>query len=140
MALHLNRRGFLASTAGFLALHPFSVRAQSNQAHLRIMETTDLHVHVHPYDYYGDKPTDTVGLARTATIIRNIRDFHQYFGHYHTGGNPGRNEIDETQEIYYPPIMKAIAETGFQGYVAHEFVPKGDPLAALTYATRICDV
>lgn len=73
-------------------------------------------------------------------IIRNIRDFHQYFGHYHTGGNPGRNEIDETQEIYYPPIMKAIADTDFQGYVAHEFVPKGDPLAALTYATRICDV
>ncbi len=73
-------------------------------------------------------------------IIRNIRDFHPYFGHYHTGGNPGRHEIDETQEINYPPIMKAIAETGFQGYVAHEFVPKGDPLAALTYATRICDV
>ncbi len=73
-------------------------------------------------------------------IIRNIREFHPYFGHYHTGGNPGRHEIDETQEIYYPPIMKAIAETGFQGYVAHEFVPKGDPLAALTYATRICDV
>jgi hydroxypyruvate isomerase len=73
-------------------------------------------------------------------IIRNIKDFHAYFGHYHTGGNPGRNEIDETQEIYYPAVMKAIAETGFQGYVAHEFVPKGDPLAALTYATRICDV
>jgi hydroxypyruvate isomerase len=73
-------------------------------------------------------------------IIRNIRDFGQYFGHYHTGGNPGRNEINETQELYYPAIMKAIAETGFKGYVAHEFVPKGDPLAALTYAARICDV
>ena len=73
-------------------------------------------------------------------IIRNIRDFGQYFGHYHTGGNPGRNEIDETQELYYPAIMKAVAETGFEGYVAHEFVPKGDPLKALTYAARICDV
>ncbi|MBN2128750.1 MAG: TIM barrel protein [Sedimentisphaerales bacterium] len=73
-------------------------------------------------------------------IIRTIRTYKDYIGHYHTGGNPGRNEIDDTQELYYPAIMKAIAETGFKGYVAHEFVPKGDPLAALTYATRICDV
>jgi hydroxypyruvate isomerase len=73
-------------------------------------------------------------------IIRTIRDNKDYIGHYHTGGNPGRNEIDETQELYYPAIMRAVAETGFTGYVAHEFVPKGDPLAALTYATRICDV
>lgn len=73
-------------------------------------------------------------------IIRTIRENKDYIGHYHTGGNPGRNEIDETQELYYPAIMRAIAETGFTGYVAHEFVPKGDPLKALTYATRICDV
>ena len=73
-------------------------------------------------------------------IIRTIRDNKDYIGHYHTGGNPGRNEIDETQELYYPAIMRAIAETGFKGYVAHEFVPKGDPLAALSYAVRICDV
>jgi hydroxypyruvate isomerase len=73
-------------------------------------------------------------------IIRTIRDYKDYLGHYHTGGNPGRNEIDDTQELYYPAIMKAIAETGFKGYVAHEFVPKGDPLAGLTYAARICDV
>jgi hydroxypyruvate isomerase len=73
-------------------------------------------------------------------IIRTIRDYHQYFGHYHTGGNPGRNEIDETQELYYPAIMRAIAETGFKGYVAHEFVPKRDPIESLAYAVRICDV
>lgn len=73
-------------------------------------------------------------------IIRTIRDNKEYIGHYHTGGNPGRNEIDETQELYYPAIMRAVAETGFTGYVAHEFVPKGDPLKGLTYATRICDV
>ncbi len=73
-------------------------------------------------------------------IIRTIRDYKDYLGHYHTGGNPGRNEIDDTQELYYPAILKAIAETGFKGYVAHEFVPKGDPLAGLTYAARICDV
>jgi len=73
-------------------------------------------------------------------IIRTIRENADYIGHYHTGGNPGRNEIDETQELYYPAILRAIAETGFTGYVGHEFVPKGDPLAALTYAARICDV
>ncbi len=73
-------------------------------------------------------------------IISTIRENKDYIAHYHTGGNPGRNEIDETQELYYPAIMKAIAETGFKGYVAHEFIPKGDPLASLTYAARICDV
>ncbi len=73
-------------------------------------------------------------------IIRTIRDNKDYISHYHTGGNPGRNEIDDTQELYYPAIMKAIAETGFKGYVAHEFVPKRDPLESLTYAARICDV
>jgi len=73
-------------------------------------------------------------------IIRTIRDYQEYIGHYHTGGNPGRNEIDETQELYYPAIMRAIVETGFKGYVAHEFVPKRDPIEALAYAVRICDV
>ena len=74
MPITLSRRGFLASTAGFIALHPFSATAAANQAHLRIMETTDLHVHVFPYDYYADKPRDTIGLARTASIIKDIRD------------------------------------------------------------------
>ncbi|MEL6510888.1 MAG: bifunctional 2',3'-cyclic-nucleotide 2'-phosphodiesterase/3'-nucleotidase [Pseudomonadota bacterium] len=74
MAFSLSRRGFLATSAGFIALHPFSANAASNQAHLRIMETTDLHVHVFPYDYYGDRPVDTVGLARTASLIKGIRD------------------------------------------------------------------
>jgi hydroxypyruvate isomerase len=73
-------------------------------------------------------------------IIRTIKQYKDYMGHYHTGGNPGRNEIDDTQELNYPAIMRAIAETGFQGYVAHEFIPKRDPLESLTYAARICDV
>jgi hydroxypyruvate isomerase len=73
-------------------------------------------------------------------IIRTLRTFKDYIGHYHTGGNPGRNEIDETQELYYPAIMRAIVETGYKGYVAHEFVPKKDPIESLAYAVRICDV
>ena len=73
-------------------------------------------------------------------IIRNIRDYHPYFAHYHTGGNPGRNEIDETQEIYYPAVMKAILATGFKGFVAQEFIPKRDPLKSLREGVMICDV
>ena len=74
--LSLNRRNFLSGAAAagaFVMLHPFSARAQANQAHLRIMETTDIHVNVLPYDYYADKPNDTMGLARTASLIDGVR-------------------------------------------------------------------
>ncbi len=73
MSWQIDRRSFLAGSAGLIALHPFSVAAASGQVHLRLMETTDLHVHVFPYDYYGDKPVDTLGLARTASLINDIR-------------------------------------------------------------------
>jgi 2',3'-cyclic-nucleotide 2'-phosphodiesterase / 3'-nucleotidase len=73
MSLTLSRRGFVLGSASLIALHPFSARAASGQAHLRIMETTDIHVNVFPYDYYADKPSDTVGLARTASLIDAIR-------------------------------------------------------------------
>ncbi len=74
-------------------------------------------------------------------VIHTIRDHHQYFGHYHTAGVPGRNEIDENQELYYPAIMRAIAATGFQGFVAQEFIPLGEnKLDALRKAVEICDV
>lgn len=77
-------------------------------------------------------------------IIHTIRDYHMYFGHYHTAGVPGRHEIDESQELYYPAIMQAIADTGYQGYVAQEFIPTGktneDKIAALQKAIKICDI
>ncbi len=74
-------------------------------------------------------------------VIRNIQDYNEYFGHYHTGGNPGRHEINETQELYYPAIMKAIVETGYTGHVAQEFIPTwDDPIAALKEGITICDV
>jgi len=63
-----------------------------------------------------------------------------YIAHYHTGGVPGRNEIDETQELHYPAIMRAIVETGFKGFVAQEFIPKRDPLTSLQQGVQICDV
>jgi hydroxypyruvate isomerase len=74
-------------------------------------------------------------------IIRNINDYHKYIAHYHTGGIPGRHEIDDTQELYYPAVMKAIAATGFKGYVGQEFVPKqADKIASLKKAIQICDI
>jgi hydroxypyruvate isomerase len=74
-------------------------------------------------------------------VIRTIQDIAAYIGHYHTGGNPGRAEIDETQELYYPAIMRAIKATGFKGYVAQEFVPKRTPpLDSLKAAVKLCSV
>ena len=74
-------------------------------------------------------------------IIRTIRDHHESIAHYHTGGNPGRNEINETQELFYPAIMRAIVATGFEGFVAQEFIPtREDRLESLREAIRICDV
>jgi len=74
-------------------------------------------------------------------ICATIKAHHQCFAHYHTGGVPGRNEIDETQELHYPRVMQAIVETGFNGFVAQEFIPKRpDALASLRQGVQICDV
>jgi hydroxypyruvate isomerase len=74
-------------------------------------------------------------------IIRSIRENISYIGHFHTAGVPGRNEIDETQELYYPAIIKAIAETDYSGYIGHEFIPKNkDYGASLRQAVKLCTV
>ena len=74
-------------------------------------------------------------------MIATIRSSHQYIAHYHTGGVPGRAEIDDTQEINYPAVMKAIIDTDFKGFCAQEFIPKRkDPLASLKQGVEICDV
>jgi hydroxypyruvate isomerase len=74
-------------------------------------------------------------------VIATIKEYNKYISHYHTGGVPGRNEIDETQELNYPAIMKAIVDTGFKGYVAQEFIPKRpDKIASLKQGVQICDI
>lgn len=75
-------------------------------------------------------------------VIRTIRDNAAYIGHYHTAGNPGRNEFEpqDVQELNYPAIMRAIKETGFKGFVAQEFIPKRDPLTSLRESLKICTV
>ena len=128
-----SRRSFLAGTAAgvtLIALHPYSARAAANQAHLRILETTDLHVHVFPYDYYSDRPIDTVGLARTTSIIDAIRaeatntilidngDFLQ--------GNPMGDYIAYERgmkEGDLHPVIKAMNTVGFAASTLgnHEF-------------------
>jgi hydroxypyruvate isomerase len=71
-----------------------------------------------------------------ATIRKNI----DMIAHFHTAGVPGRHELDENQEIYYPAVMRAIADTGFKGYVAHEYTPIHDPMKSLVQAVQTCDV
>ena len=72
-------------------------------------------------------------------IIRTLRENIGYIGHIHTAGNPGRADMDQTQELYYPAIVRAIAGTGYAGYVGHEFVPKGDPIEAIRATYQMCE-
>jgi hydroxypyruvate isomerase len=71
-------------------------------------------------------------------VIRTIRDHHRHIAHYHTAGNPGRHELDDRQELQYGAIARAITETGFTGYLAHEFIPAGDWKAGLRQAMQVC--
>ena len=130
MAFIIDRRTFLAGSASFIALHPFSANAQANQAHLRIMETTDLHVHVFPYDYYGDRPVDTVGLSRTAALIQAVRDESTNSLLLDNGdflqGNPMGDYIAYERgmsEGDMHPIISAMNVLGYQGSTLgnHEF-------------------
>lgn len=74
-------------------------------------------------------------------LIRNIRRYQEIVGHYHTAGNPGRGELDDSQEINYPGVIRAIMDTGYKGYIAQEFIPAGDdPVASLQQAYEVCDV
>ena len=74
-------------------------------------------------------------------VIATIKKYHPFISHYHTGGVPGRNEIDESQELYYPAIVKAILDTGYKGYIGQEFIPKNpDKLGSLQQGVQICDV
>ena len=73
-------------------------------------------------------------------IITRIKKWHEYIGHYHTAGVPGRNELDDNQEINFPPIMRTIVKTGYKGYVGQEFIPTRDPIRGLLQAAKLCDV
>jgi hydroxypyruvate isomerase len=110
----------------------------------------------HP-DYQGDRTAFGVAVVKAVAsprvkllydiyhmqimegdVIRSVREHLAEIGHFHTGGVPGRHEIDDTQELNYHAVARAIADAGFTGYVAHEFVPTRDPLTSLREAVRIC--
>jgi hydroxypyruvate isomerase len=110
-------------------------------------------------DYQGDHSAFGVGIVKAVgsprvkllydiyhmqimegDVIRTIRENQDAFAHYHTGGVPGRHELDDTQELHWRTIAAAIADTGFQGYFAHEFIPVRDPLTSLREAVALCDV
>ena len=112
----------------------------------------------HP-DYQGDRTPFAVAIVKAVDsprvkllydiyhmqimegdLIKTIRDNQQYIAHYHTGGVPGRHELDLTQEVNWAAVCRAIVDTGFRGFVAHEFVPTRDPLASLREAVALCDV
>jgi hydroxypyruvate isomerase len=115
---------------------------------------------INHHDYFADKTPWGVELCKRVgsnnfkllydiyhmqidegDVIRTIQTSHPYIAHYHTGGVPGRNEINESQELFYPAIMSAIHQTGFKGYVAQEFIPKNEnKKASLTEAIKICDI
>ena len=73
-------------------------------------------------------------------VMRTVRDNKQWIGHYHTGGNPGRHELDDSQELQWRSVAKAILDMGFDGYFAHEFIPTRDPMTSLREAVVLCDV
>ena len=110
-------------------------------------------------DYQGDRSAFGVGVVRAVgsprvkllydiyhmqimegDIIRTVRDAREHIAHFHTGGVPGRHELDDTQEIQWRSVATAIADMGFNGYFAHEFIPTRDPLAGLREAVALCDV
>jgi hydroxypyruvate isomerase len=112
----------------------------------------------HP-DYQGDRTAFGVAIVKAVAsprvkllydiyhmqimegdLIKTIRDQHEFIGHYHTGGVPGRHELDATQEVNWPAVCRAIVDTGFRGFLAHEFVPTRDPLTSLGEAVALCDV
>ena len=73
-------------------------------------------------------------------VIRRINECGEMIGHVHTAGNPGRGELDQTQEINYPPVMKALLDINYKGFVGQEFIPTGDPFESLRHAVELCDI
>ncbi|MEO6740711.1 MAG: TIM barrel protein [Chthoniobacteraceae bacterium] len=118
----------------------------------------DIQMKGHP-DYFCDSIERTIEIIRQigsprvkllfdiyhvqimhGDVISRLRQHKEFIAHVHTAGNPGRNEIDDTQEINYPPIMKALLEIGYTGYVGQEFIPTRDKVASLAQGVKICDV
>jgi hydroxypyruvate isomerase len=155
-----SRRGMsdeVGLTNSVKGLQPLMALAEKHKVVL-VMELLNSKIDHH--DYQADRTSWGVALAKKlgsehfkllydiyhmqideGDVIRTITDNHQYIAHYHTAGVPGRHELDDSQELNYPAIMRAIKATGFQGFVAQEFMPRqADKLASLRQAVQLCDV
>ncbi len=145
--------GIAACAAGLRALMPDAERLGVTVCMELLNSKVDHHDYQCDHTAWGAALVDRVGSPRfrllydiyhmqimEGDVIRTVRQYHEHIAHYHTGGVPGRHEIDATQELNYPAIVRAIADTGFTGYVAQEFIPTRDPLTSLAEAVRLCRV
>ena len=137
-------KGIEITAAGLHKLAPFAEEAGVTLVLELLNSKVDHPDYQADHTAWGVQVCQTVGSPRVkllydiyhmqimeGDVIRTIRAVHPLIGFYHTAGNPGRNDLDDTQELNYSAILKAIKETGYTGYIAHEFIPKGDPVAAL---------
>lgn len=151
--------GFKNCVAGLKKLMPLAEKHKVNVCIEHLNSRDDSHpMKGHP-GYQGDDIDYVCNIARAVgsprmkvlfdiyhvqimngDVIRRIEQCKDVIGHIHTAGNPGRCELDENQEIQYPPIMRKLLDIGYQGYVGQEFIPTRDPLAGLQQAVRLCDV
>jgi len=145
--------GIANCIAGFKRITPVAERAGVTLCLELLNSRVDHHDYQADHTAWGVQVVQGVGSPRLkllydiyhmqimeGDVVRTIRDNAQHIAHYHTGGVPGRNEIDDTQELNYRRVAQAIADSGFTGFLAHEFVPLRDPVKSLGDAFAICDV
>ncbi len=153
-----NDEGIANMVAGLKELVPLAEEKKVTLCIEMLNSRVDINMKGHP-DYFCDSIERTIEIIRQigsprvkllfdiyhvqimhGDVIARIRQHREFIAHVHTAGNPGRNEIDDTQEINYPPIMKALIEIGYDGYVGQEFIPTRDKVASLAQGVKICDV
>jgi hydroxypyruvate isomerase len=151
-------QGMRNCVTGFKQIIPYAEKAGVNLCLEMLNSRVDEHMKGHP-GYQGDDIEYCLDIVRQVDsphmkllfdiyhvqimhgdVIRRVRECAPWIGHVHTAGNPGRRELDDQQEINYPPIMRALLETGYPGYVGQEFIPTTDPRAGLEQAVRVCEV
>ena len=144
--------------AGLKKIAPFAEKHKVTVALEMLNSKVNVEMKGHP-DYFCDNMDVSVDILKAVgspyvkvlfdiyhvqimhgDVIARLRKYAPYIAHYHTAGNPGRNEIDATQEINYPPIMRAIAETNYTGYVGQEFIPVRDTVKSINESVQLCDV
>ncbi len=153
-----DEQGFKNMVAGLKKIAPLAEQKKVTVALEMLNSKVNVEMKGHP-DYFCDNMDVCIDLLKAVgservkvlfdiyhvqimhgDVITRLRQYAPYIAHYHTAGNPGRNEIDDTQEINYPPIMRAIAETKYTGYVGQEFIPLRDKVKSINEAVKLCDV